>query len=101
MLQRRRPKRMASRELAAALFAICFVRLAAAQSHAAADRHPDFEGTWNSATATPLERPAQFKDKEFFTPEEAADWERKAATRREDPKPDAAAKGFVSYNALF
>ena len=25
--------------------------------------HPDFDGIWNSATATPLERPAQLKDK--------------------------------------
>jgi len=77
-----------------ALLAVSFALPAAAQ-------HPDFEGIWNSATATPLERPAQFKDKPFFTPQEAADWERRAATRREDPKPEAASKGFASYNALF
>src|SRR5277367_2829656 len=81
--------------LTIALVAAFFVRPATAQ-------HPDFEGIWNSATATPLERPAQLKDKAFFTPQEAADWERKAADRREDPKPDAAAaKNFGSYNALF
>jgi hypothetical protein len=34
------------------------------------DSLPDFEGTWNSATATPLERPTALKDKPFFTPEE-------------------------------
>jgi len=87
---------------ALAFIAVSFVIQAAAQSHAPAGKHPDFEGIWNSATATPLERPAQFKDKAFFTPEEAADWERRAATRREDPKPDAAAaKNFASYNAFF
>jgi len=73
---------------------------AAAQSQP--DRHPDLQGIWNSATATPLERPAQLKDKAFFTPQEAADWERNAASRRQDPKREApASKSFASYNALF
>ena len=82
-------------KLAVGLIALSFVCPAVAQ-------HPDFQGIWNSATATPLERPAQFKDKAFFTPAEAADFERHAATRREDPKPDAAAaKNFASYNAFF
>ncbi|MBZ5607847.1 MAG: hypothetical protein LAP38_06300 [Acidobacteriia bacterium] len=81
---------------------VSFVRPAAAQLHAsAAGRRPDFQGVWNSATATPLERPAQLKDKQFFTPEEAADWERRATARRQDPKPEVAAKNFASYNALF
>jgi hypothetical protein len=100
MLHSRRHKRMSRQELVVALIAVSFVRSAAAQSPAA-DRHPDFEGIWNSATATPLERPAQLKDKEFFTPEEAADWERRAANRRQDPKPEVAPKTFASYNALF
>jgi len=36
-----------------------------------ADGVPDFTGNWSYATYTPLERPAQFADKAFFTPEEA------------------------------
>jgi len=93
---------MSPSTLLVVLTALFFVRAAAAQSHASGPGpHPDFEGIWNSATATPLERPARLKDKEFFTPEEAADWERQAATRRQEPKPDVAAKNFVSYNALF
>lgn len=65
--------------------------------------HPDFEGTWNSATVTPLERPRQFKDKPFFTPEEAAAWERQVATSNEEPSPEAAAKsaGTGTYNTFF
>ena len=63
--------------------------------------HPDFEGIWNSATATPLERPARLKDKEFFTSDEAAEWERQAAARRKDPPPEVAAKRFGSDNNLF
>src|SRR5579871_2032774 len=60
---------------------------------------PDFAGIWNSATATPLERPAQFKNKEFFTPSEAAQWERRARAGNEEPATPST--GFVSYNALF
>src|SRR6478752_6866364 len=36
------------------------------------DGQPDIAGDWSSATYTPLERPAELKDKAFFTPEEAA-----------------------------
>jgi len=64
------------------------VRPVAAQTQLPADtRHPDFEGIWNSATATPLERPAQFKDKPFFTPEEATAWERQASAQNYDVVP--------------
>ncbi|HTS46786.1 MAG TPA: hypothetical protein VMH05_02515 [Bryobacteraceae bacterium] len=102
MLHRRSDKRITRQQLLITMVVVSFVRPAAAQSHApAAVPHPDFEGIWNSATATPLQRPAQLKDKEFFTPQEAADWERRAAARREDPKPEVAAKSFASYNNLF
>ena len=33
---------------------------------------PDLQGVWSYASLTPLQRPAQFRDKESFTPEEAA-----------------------------
>ena len=67
------------------------------------DGHPDFEGTWNSATATPLERPAELKNKPFFTPEEAAKWEQQFIQRNEEPPPQAAAKqsGTGTYNTFF
>ena len=39
-----------------------------------AEGKPDMQGYWTNQTFTPLERPAQFKDKEFFTAEEAAAW---------------------------
>jgi len=32
---------------------------------------PDLQGTWSNATLTPLQRPAELKDKEFFTADEA------------------------------
>jgi hypothetical protein len=64
---------------------------------------PSFDGIWNSATTTPLERPPQLKDKAFFTPEEAAEWERQVTGRNQEPSPDAAAKrtGIGTYNTFF
>ena len=40
------------------------------------DGQPDLQGYWTNATFTPLERPAEFASKEFFTPEEAAAFEK-------------------------
>jgi hypothetical protein len=64
---------------------------------------PNLEGIWNSATATPLERPRELGDKAFFTPEEAADWERQVARSNEEPSPEARAKsaGTGTYNTIY
>jgi len=35
------------------------------------DGQPNLQGHWTNETYTPLERPAELSDKEFFTPEEA------------------------------
>jgi hypothetical protein len=48
-----------------------------------ADGKPDMQGYWTNQTFTPLERPAQFKDKAFFTADEARAF---AAQRLEDVK---------------
>ncbi len=37
---------------------------------------PDLEGIWTNATLTPLQRPPELGTKEFFTPEEAAQFQR-------------------------
>jgi hypothetical protein len=79
--------------------AVAFVRPGAAQGPTPS-RHPDFAGIWNSATATPLERPAQFKDKQFFTPKEAAEWERQMAAQNEET-PAAASHNVGTYNTAF
>jgi hypothetical protein len=65
--------------------------------------HGAFEGIWNSATATPLERPRELGDKPFFTPEEAADWERQVARGNEEPTPEVRAKstGTGTYNTVY
>jgi len=65
------------------------------------DRKPNLQGIWNSATATPLERPRELKDKPFFTPDEAAQWEREFARRNEEPAPGAARTGTGTYNTAY
>jgi hypothetical protein len=55
-----------------------------AQAQHKSPRGPDLQGTWNGATMTPLQRPAQFKDRATFTPEEAAEYMATAAERNHE-----------------
>jgi hypothetical protein len=55
--------------------------VATAPIRAQRDRHPDLQGTWIGSSLTPLQRPAEFKDKASFTPEEAAEYTRTASDR--------------------
>ena len=41
------------------------------------DGHPDLQGTWNTLTLTPLERPAEFAGKATITDAEARAYEKK------------------------
>jgi hypothetical protein len=85
------------------LAALETVRPFAAGQTTTAGTHPSFDGIWNSATATPLERPAALKDRAFFTPEEAAAFERQVAERNQEPSPEAASRssGTGTYNTFF
>ena len=85
------------------LAALSLIRTFAAGSGTNPDAHPGFDGIWNSATATPLERPLQWKDKAFFTSKEAAEWERQVAESNQEPSPQAASKnvGTGTYNTFF
>ena len=62
---------------------------------------PDLQGIWNFGTITPLERPAQFKDRATLTPEEVArlnDEEARRGDRRlDDPSQDVE----VAYNSFW
>jgi hypothetical protein len=65
-----------------------------------ADGQPNLQGIWINATITPFERPAALRDKEFLTEAEAAQFERRAATVREEDGPPRA--GDVgSYNQFW
>jgi hypothetical protein len=74
--------------------------LVSGQSNAR-NRLPNFEGIWNSATTTPLERPANLKDKAFFTPEEAEQWDSEFARRNAEPEPGAPRSGTGTYNTVY
>jgi hypothetical protein len=52
-----------------------------------ADGHPDLSGIWTNVTITPLERPRELAGKEFFTPQEAAQYE-KTHVRNRDNRTD-------------
>ncbi len=94
---------MTRRTLFLFLAALSLARIFAAGSSADSDVHSGFDGIWNSATATPLERPTQLKEKAFFTPEEAAAWERQVAESNQEPSPQAASKnvGTGTYNTVY
>jgi hypothetical protein len=85
------------------LAALSLARAFAAGPSAAPEAHPGFDGIWNSATATPLERPLQLKDKPFFTAAEAAEWERKVVESNQEPPAQAASKntGTGTYNTVY
>jgi hypothetical protein len=59
----------------------------------ASDKRPDLQGIWSNATITPLERPPEFSGKAFFSPEEAAAYEKQVRERnngdRRDVNPEA------------
>ena len=67
------------------------------------DGQPDLQGIWNNSTMTPLERPRALAGKEFFTEQEAADYERRLredlSTDRRDGPPEVDVNR--SYNELF
>src|SRR5882724_7079025 len=65
------------------------------------DGQPDLQGIWNSATGTPIERPAELKGKEFFTEQEARDWEKtmQARNKRDGKVDDPGVPG--TYNDAF
>jgi len=56
------------------LFLVLAALPLAAQIPRAPDGKPDLQGVWTSATLTPLERPADLGNKQFFTKEEAVQW---------------------------
>ncbi len=45
------------------------------------DGKPDMQGYWTNATYTPVERPAEFKDQEFFTVAQAQEYAKQAQDR--------------------
>jgi len=97
--------------LRSALIMIAFVGTAIATApHSAAqtpprtsDGQPDLQGVWTNATITPLERPAELAGKQFFTPAEAAAYEKQLAVSNDVDKRSASVETDVAlgYNAAW
>jgi hypothetical protein len=81
-------------------FASSVLAQSAHQAPRTPDGHPDLQGIWNSITATPVERPAEYKDKEFFTTAgEAAVWEKKVDG--DNAEGVFQSRGVGTYNVAF
>src|SRR5262245_24146602 len=91
--------------LTAALTGVATTALVSAQKSAAPLTpwgEPDLQGTWTNQTLTPLERPASMANKPFYTKEEAAAAEKRAAQQRiesEDAPPRTGDVG--TYNRFW
>ncbi len=72
---------------------LLFVSVAVAQTR-------DLQGTWSFATITPMERPANLANKEFFTEEEAKAYEKDVVERNNKDRRDGSAEADVgrAYN---
>jgi len=96
-----------------ALAAGFFAAPAGAQSRAAAPKkwttprtpegQPDIQGIWTNATITPFERPRELAGKEYFTEQEAAEYEKKvvAANDRDRRSTDPIADVGGAYNEFW
>jgi hypothetical protein len=64
------------------------------------DGKPDLQGVWTNVTVTPLERPQNLADKAFFTPAEAAAFEKQVVDRNNADRRDGGAEADVgrAYN---
>jgi hypothetical protein len=63
------------RSVAAAVCALALIAAAPESLPRTSDGHPDLQGVWDNSTLTPLERPADLADKEFFPDDAARDYE--------------------------
>src|SRR5438046_2573811 len=62
---------------------------------------PDLGGSWNFGSATPLQRPDAFADKDFLTDEEAAAVEEQTARTRSDESRANSCGGVGNYNSFW
>jgi len=66
-------------------------------------QHPSLEGIWNSASLTPFQRPVELGNKEFYTEQEAAVYEKSKAQEVNRDRRDGGQEADVAraYNELF
>ncbi len=81
MLHRKRP-RVPIALAAALLLAAPFGAPIVAQAGSSGPPPGDIDGLWDFATATPLQRPSAYAEREYFTAEQASQFERDTIERR-------------------
>ena len=69
---------------------VSFAQTAKTSPPKLADGTPDLQGFWTNVTISPLERPADLAGKQFFTPQEAAAYEKETVTRNNADRRDGA-----------
>jgi hypothetical protein len=62
---------------------------------------PDLRGVWNFSSNTPLERPAQFKDRDFMSAQEAAKLHESIQERSEQADNTSRGGGVGGYNQFW
>jgi hypothetical protein len=64
------------------------------------DGQPDLQGVWDAASMTPLQRPVELGNKEFYTPGEVAAYEKKRAQELNRDRRDGSAEADLgrAYN---
>ena len=62
---------------------------------------PDLGGVWTNSTLTPLERPAEYGDREFHTAEEVEELQRGAVQGRIDALPEPEATLAVEFSEVW
>jgi hypothetical protein len=62
------------------------------------DGQPDFQGNWDTATLTPLERPPEFAGKEYLTAREAAEYEKRTLEEANSDRRDGGAEADLRRN---
>lgn len=67
------------------------------------DGAPDLQGIYTNVSVTPLQRPKDLGDKEFFTPEEAAAWKKRMLVERNKDRRDGGSVADLTraYNDVF
>src|SRR5580765_7975864 len=97
------PKEFFMRAAVVAIAAVLSVISVGAQSKPKASPYaaktawgdPDLQGVWDYKTITPLERPANFGDRQFLTDEEVTRLEANAAKRLNSPPDENSPQGLV------
>jgi hypothetical protein len=84
--------------IATCLCAAAFTRAQTWKPALTPDGQPDFQAIWNTATLTPLERPAEFAGKEFLTEQEAAAYEKRVLGEVNSDRRDGGAQADLGRN---